>query len=473
MTIAFATLLSALAFYASTGLGEFWPLAWFAPVPVLWVANRSTPARAILPAALAWFVGSLNLFSFLSRVIPAPIVLALLFAPAVVFGLAVAFGGAAVRRLGPVAGALAFPAVWTSYEFLLSLVSPHGTALSLGYSQMQWLTLTQILSVTGLWGVVFLVTYVPSAIAAAVSSRSPRALAPASVLLLAAVSFGAYRLQHTSAARPIRVGLAVTDTDIGRVFATTDPATTLAIVRGYGDRIDRLARDGATLIVLPEKMTGATPAIAPEAAAMLAEAARRNQVTVVAGINRVAIDPLRNVAWVFGPDGRQLVEYDKHHMLPGPETGYLVGAQPALFSAPNAQAGVAICKDMDFQGWSREYGRRDVRLLAVPAWDFVVDGRLHFRMALARGIENGFAMVRAAEQGLLTVTDGYGRTIASKTSGAEALLVADVAPGPGATFYTRTGDWCGWLAVGLAAILALLSASKIGPRAARAADGPD
>jgi apolipoprotein N-acyltransferase len=312
---------------------------------------------------------------------------------------------------------------------------------------------------------------VPSAIAAAVSCRSPRALMPAAVLLLAAVAFGGYRLQDAGVARPIRVGLAVTDTDIGRVFETTDPATTLAIVRGYGDRIDRLAHDGATLIVLPEKMTGATPAIAPEAAAILAGAARRNQVTVVAGINRVAIDPRRNVAWVFGPDGRQLAEYDKHHMLPGPETGYLVGARPALFTAAHAQAGVAICKDMDFQGWSREYGRRDVRLLAVPAWDFVVDGRLHFRMALARSIENGFAMVRAAEQGLLTVTDGYGRIVASKSSGSEALLVADVAPGPGATFYTRTGDWCGWLAVGLAASLALLSAANAGRRSARA-DGP-
>ncbi len=454
------TLLSAGAFYLSTGLGELWPLAWVAPVPLLWVANRSRPRDAFAAAAAAWFLGSLNLFAYLSRVMPAPIVLALLMAPAIVFGLVVAFTGAATRRLGPLAGALAFPAAWTSYEFLLSLVSPHGTALSLGYSQVQWLTLMQIVSVTGLWGVVFLVTYVPSAIAAAVSYRSPRALAPAAVLLLAAVAFGGYRLQHADASRPIRVGLAVTDTDIGRVFETTDPATTLAIVRGYGDRIDRLARDGATLIVLPEKMTGATPASAPEAAAMLADAARRNQVTVVAGINRVAIDPPRNVAWVFGPDGRQLVEYDKHHMLPGPETGYLVGAQPALFAVPGAQAGVAICKDMDFQGWSREYGRRDVRLLAVPAWDFVVDGRLHFRMALARGIENGFAMVRAAEQGLLTVTDGYGRTIAWKTSGPEALLVADVAPGPGATFYTRTGDWAGWLAVGLAASLAVLSASN-------------
>ena len=168
MTTAFATLLSALAFYASTGLGELWPLAWVAPVPLLWVANRSRPRDAFAAAAAAWFLGSLNLFAYLSRVMPAPIVLALLMAPAIVFGLVVAFTGAATRRLGPVAGALAFPAAWTSYEFLLSLVSPHGTALSLGYSQIQWLTLMQIVSVTGLWGVVFLVTSVPASIAAAV-----------------------------------------------------------------------------------------------------------------------------------------------------------------------------------------------------------------------------------------------------------------------------------------------------------------
>lgn len=465
-----ALLLSAAAFYLSTGLGEIWLLTWVAPLPLLLVANRNRPMVAFGAAALAWFLGSLNLFSYLSRVLPPAIVLVLLMAPALVFGVAIAFGGAATRRIGPLAGALAFPAAWTSYEFLLSLVSPHGTALSLGYSQVQWLTLMQIVSVTGLWGVVFLVTYVPSAVAAAVSCRAPRAAVPALALLVAATAFGALRLHGAATAPPIRVGLAVTDTDINRVNETTDPETTLSIVRAYGDRIDRLAREGATLIVLPEKMTGATPAVAPEAASVLAAAARRNHTIVVAGINRVAIDPRRNVAWVFGPDGRRLVEYDKHHMLPGPETGYLVGLQPALFPASDAQAGVAICKDMDFQGWSREYGRSGVRLLAVPAWDFVVDGRFHFRMALVRSIENGFAMVRAAEQGLLTVTDGYGRAIASKTSGPEALLVADVAPGPGATFYTRAGDWYGWLALGLAVSLGLRSASQVRRREARSAD---
>lgn len=465
MITAVLTLLSATAFSLSTGLGELWLLAWLAPTPLLLVANRSRARVAAGAAAAAWFLGSLNLFSYLSRVIPAPIVLALLMAPAIVFGLAVAFSGAATRRLGPVAGALALPAAWTSYEFLVSLVSPHGTALSLAYSQAQWLTLMQLVSVTGLWGVVFLVTYVPSAIAAAIWYRAPRALVPAGALLLAAVAFGVIRLHRAETAPRIRVGLAVTDTDINRVYDTAVRATALAIVTGYGERIDRLAREGATLIVLPEKLTGATPASAPEAAAILADAARRNRVTVVAGINRVAVDPPRNVAWVFGPDGRRLVEYDKHHLLPGAETGYLVGVQPGLFSLPHAQAGVTICKDMDFQGWSREYGRRDVRLLAVPAWDFVVDGRLHFRMALARSIENGFAMARAAEQGLLTVTDGFGRTVASRTSGVDVLLVGDVAPGPGGTVYTRTGDWCGWLVVGLAASLGLLSASDVRRRA--------
>jgi apolipoprotein N-acyltransferase len=466
MLTAVLTLISAAAFYLSTGLGEFWLLAWLAPLPVLWLAHARTPRAAAIPAAIAWFAGSLNLFSYLSRVMPGAIVLILLMAPAIVFGLAVWFSGAAVRRLGPVAGALAFPTAWTSYEFLLSLVSPHGTALSRGYSQAQWLTLMQVLSITGLWGVVFLLTYMPSAVAAAIACRAPRTVVPASALLLAAVAFGAARLSHPESTPTVRVGLAVTDTNIGRVFGTRDTAMTLGIARGYGERIDSLAREGARLVVLPEKMTGATPESAPRAIALLADAARRDGVTVVAGLNRVGIDPPRNVALVLGPDGRQIAEYDKHHMLPGPETGYLVGMTPAVFAMEGQPSGVTICKDMDFQGWSREYGRRGVHLLAVPAWDFVVDGRLHFRMALARSIENGFAMVRAAEQGLLTVSDGYGRVIASHTSGPETLLVADVRPGPGTTFYTRTGDWFGWLAVGLSAGLALMT------RRGRARSGP-
>lgn len=105
-----------------------------------------------------------------------------------------------------------------------------------------------------------------------------------------------------------------------------DPVIALEIARGCAGRIERLARDGTQVIVLPEKMTGVTP----ELVAVLADAARSARVTVVAGLNRVGIDPLRNVA-----------------IVPGPETGYLVGGQPgpdpafALSRVP----GVARCPD--------------------------------------------------------------------------------------------------------------------------------
>jgi apolipoprotein N-acyltransferase len=460
-----ALLLSAAGFYASTGLGEAWPLAWVAAAPVLWLAFAGGPRCGGAAAALAFFLGSLNLFAYLAGVIPAGIVLGLLALRAAAFGAAVAWAAWVARRLRPAVAVFAFPAAWTAVEFLVSLGSPHGTALSLGYSVAGVLPVLQVAAFAGLWGLTFLVTIVPAALALAAARRSAAPLGPAVVILGVVLAVGFGRLAAHPDGAAIRVGLAVTDQDIGRVFETTDRQTALAIARGYAQRVEALADGGARVVVLPEKMTGVTPADAADVESVLAGAARTAQVTLVAGINRVGEDPRRNVALVFGPDGRRLVEYDKRHMLPGPESGYRVGDRPGLFDAAGQPWGVAICKDMDFQGWSRQYGRRGIRLLAVPAWDFAVDGRLHFQMALVRSVENGFSMVRAAERGLLTVSDGWGRLLASRSSeaGPGVRLTADVPPGPGPTLYTRAGDWLGWLSALCTVLLAAAARGRPRP----------
>jgi apolipoprotein N-acyltransferase len=102
---------------------------------------------------------------------------------------------------------------------------------------------------------------------------------------------------------------------------------------------------------------------------------------------------------------------------------------------------------MDFPALGRLYGEAGVGLLLVAAWDFGRDGRLHARMAVVRGVESGFALVRTAQRGLLTVSDDRGRVVAEMPSGEgpEALLTARVAPGSGRTPYARWGDWFGWL----------------------------
>jgi apolipoprotein N-acyltransferase len=105
--------------------------------------------------------------------------------------------------------------------------------------------------------------------------------------------------------------------------------------------------------------------------------------------------------------------------------------------------GVQICKDLDFPGLSRDYGARKVGLLLVPAFDFDVDGWLHGRMAVMRGVESGFSVARAARHGLLTVTDNRGSVLLQRAGSSSGFVIAtaDVPVANAATLYGRFGDW--------------------------------
>jgi apolipoprotein N-acyltransferase len=111
---------------------------------------------------------------------------------------------------------------------------------------------------------------------------------------------------------------------------------------------------------------------------------------------------------------------------------------------------------MDFPALSRQYGAKGVGLLLVPAWDFTLDGWLHGRMAVMRGVESGFTIARAAKQGLLTVSDDRGRILAQSDAATVhfASLVAAAPVHHDDTLYTRWGDWFAWLDV--AAVIGLL-----------------
>jgi len=453
-----AIALTGFGYFLSTGLGV-WPLlAWLAPLPVLRYAHRETIPRTAFVAFAAHLLGSLNLFAYLATVLPLGIVPLVLAIPSAGFAASVALGAFALQRIAPWAAVFAFPLAWTSFEFLVSLVSPHGTAISQAYSQTDVLALLQLVSLTGLFGVTFVLALVPAALAAAWRERRPSTWAPALVVLTAVLAFGYLRLSGAAATETMRVGLASTDKDLDAAYRSERVDLSLLVANAYANRIARLAHDGAQLVVLPEKFVGVTPVSRPQVEAALADAARAAHVTVVAGFNDVAANPRRNVAVVFGPSGAVVAEYEKHHLLPGAERGYAIGNVPGVIADAPVTWGVAICKDMDFPRWSREYGAAGVRLLAVPAWDFVRDGRLHARMALVRAVENGFAMVRVAQMGLLGVYDAYGRVLQEAPSAAttDTLLVEDVPLGPPTrTFYTRFGDVFGALCV--AALAALIA----------------
>jgi apolipoprotein N-acyltransferase len=200
-------------------------------------------------------------------------------------------------------------------------------------------------------------------------------------------------------------------------------------------------------VVLPEKLVGVTEGYEQDVFAFLSGLARRKNVSIVSGLNRIGAEPHRNLAVVFSPDGAVLREYDKAYPVPGLESGYRTSQKTLQLTLFDAFAGIAICKDMDFQRWIRHYGEAGVGILFVPAWDFSSDAWLHSRMAVLRAVENGFALIRSAKNGFLTVTDDRGRVIGETSSShtSSISLLSDVRPGGGRTFYAQTGDWFAWL----------------------------
>ena len=140
----------------------------------------------------------------------------------------------------------------------------------------------------------------------------------------------------------------------------------LSVAAAYADRVARLAARGAQIIVLPEKMVGVTSDSADAVVKVLSDAARAAHATVIAGLSRNGVQPRRNMALVISQDGTLVLEYEKRYLVPMIETTFASGNTLGLFAGPEAQWGVAICKDLDFPAWSRAYGRRGVRLWQCP-----------------------------------------------------------------------------------------------------------
>lgn len=83
------------------------------------------------------------------------------------------------------------------------------------------------------------------------------------------------------------------------------------------------------------------------------------------------------------------------------------------------------------------------------------DRWLRARAAALWGLENGFTVVHSSRDGVLSVSDRYGRfggAIPSDSAPVATLLVAaPLAPGA-PTPYALLGDWFGWLCVAACAM---------------------
>jgi apolipoprotein N-acyltransferase len=449
-----AAAISATLVWLGTGLFPIWPLMWFAPLPVLLFALTSRWWSAGLIAALAWGAGNLNMWHYFSAALQAPLAarVEIVVMPALVFALAVLLYRSLMLRGAWRSAVVGFPALWVSFEYIFNLTSPHGTAVSLSYSQLNFLPMLQLASITGPWGISFLLLVFSSAIATGIHLRE---LAPKRAVRIVSVTlstiavvllFGAVRLLlPPPPGHEVRVGLIASDLPVNLGVASAGEETE-SVLRDYAAQADVLAAKGATVIVLPEHLGEVVDPNTANADAIFQSLANKTKATIVVGVSHVSPEFSYNQARVYAPEV-QVLSYNKHHLLPPFESIFAPGTTLTMLPKTQGTWGVEICKDMDFNGLSRQYGNAGAALMLVPAWDFILDRFSHGHIAVMRGVESGFGIVRAARRGFLTVSDNRGRILAETRSNSApfATLIADVPAVHDNTVYLMLGDWFAWL----------------------------
>jgi apolipoprotein N-acyltransferase len=453
LTGAIAAVIIGIALRFVLGLDPVWWLAWFAPGLLLALSLRfdGWTARGLILLAAA--IGVTTNVAYFASVMPlAPVVIVMVL-QSLMWLLMIGLARRIVLRFRAGWTVLALPVIAVALDTALAHFTPDGNWGSVGYTQAQMLPIAQIASVFGVGGILFVVMAFNSALALAIhfGLRMPGAKAAyigVNAAFLGVAAFGAWRLQAPVAGREVTLGIAAIDDFIRE---TGNPAGASNVWNQYDAQVRAMAGAGASIVLLPEKIDVLPYVRAQARRTQVRDMAATNKVWLVAGVGVEDGRDRLNEAWWYAPDGGLVTTYRKHHLAP-PEREFLPGSEYPTQVIDGVRYGVAICKDMHFAQFGRRFASRDAAVMLVPAWDFERDKFYAMHVTKMRGIESGFSIVRSSRDGLLTITDAYGRVVEAADSepmpGTALVTKATFGPRVG-TVYARVGDALGWLCLAL------------------------
>jgi apolipoprotein N-acyltransferase len=458
--------------------GFFWLLPlnlWLSPIFLLRFMRTQKTWRGFL---LVWLASFATLSVVMRSMIPFPLPMYLItisISALMVNALPYLADRLLAHRLKGFAATLVFPLAVTAMDFISVTTSPMGSIGAQAYAQYGNLAFMQLLSITGMWGITFLVNWFGAVVNWAWERSFDwpeirRGAALYAVIMLLVMLYGGARLAYgPTPTGTVRVH-GITEVDMHQHLAELNQAKqnnweayrqmTADLQERYFDGTLREARAGAQIVLWPE--LAAWVASEDEAAFI----ARGRQIALEEGIFLAMSigtvyegdnSPWENKLIVVDPAGQIVLEHYKYggQTIEGfkPGDGVLRTAQ-----TPFGTLSGLICWDTDFPAAVSQAGRNGTDILLSPSMDYRAIDPIHAHMAVFRAIENGVSVVRQADNGLSVVTDPYGRILAAVDhfTASERVMVAQVRANGGVfTLYSIIGDLFGWLAVAGLALVAL------------------
>ena len=385
-------------------------------------------------------------------------------------------------RLRGFIATLVFPLAYTSFEYIGFQFTPFGTWGSLAYTQYGNLPLMQIVSITGIYGLTFLITWFAAVVNWAWEQQFDWSKISTGIkiyvgVFVAALLYGSMYLVFLSPQSNV-VKIAGVQSGLGKTLLESEyewfydgdvtKANWDSIISKNKIVIDDLflksemaAKGGAKIVAWAEASALVPKEGEPAFIERGKQLAQQEQIYLEMSYSAILHTDLtllpENKMWenkvVFiTPSGDVLPQYRKTILVPGLEAMLAVkGNDDApMINTPYGRLSALICYDNDFPSFVREkVGKAGADLLIDPSGDWEDIDPYHTNMVAFRAVENGFSVMRVTYQGLSAAYDYQGRTLATmdyfRTD--DKILTAQVPEKGMTTTYTKIGDVFAWLCV--------------------------
>lgn len=158
-----------------------------------------------------------------------------------------------------------------------------------------------------------------------------------------------------------------------------------------------------------------------------------------------------NKQLLINNQGEIEIDYSKRYLLgfgKYGETGVFKKGVEVIQTTdtPYGRIGVSICRDMNFPAYIRQAGKHNVDIMLSPSYDWPKSSSPSYAL---RAIENGFSFIRPTYNGISFAEDYNGKILAQMDSDKteNGIMYADVPTKGVKTIYSVIGDLLGWLCV--------------------------
>ena len=375
------------------------------------------------------------------------------------------------RRIKGIVSTFVLPSAFVIMDYISVSANPGGTFGALETTQ-SYLPMLQIVSITGIWGITFIILWTVSIINWLLDNDFSietlrKALWVYVLPVIIIILYGQIRLSQKATNSTVKIAsINIPAKEIQHIFSGQPDSVNEQINSSFLSNCEIAAMSEAKIVFGNEIMLNLGSDKENEYVEKAKTVAVKNNIYIGLPLLVYLKDkpnerPMNKITWI-SPQGETLFSYCKAKPTPG-EGNYGDGIIK-YFDSPYGRISSVICFDMDFLHLISQVHSMNIDIMLVPGNDYKEITPYHTHAASFRGIEQGFNLVRSASRGLSASFNYKGQLLSSQNyfTTRDAIFYSDIPIKGQHTIYAVIGDLFVWICALLFISLSIFYIGKRG-----------